>query len=220
MHKVFRIATYEIMLINIQMITNIFLEKNNNSEEARKAILVKLVNLIDVQYNKMNELLQQDKNINRYLFDSCSKAYDHYVKNQDKKINDLITLPNILIPIIFIDKIDSIPEYLKEEKFNNEILKNYIFNIFFINDIINDVVGKPKEKIKSQKFPLAIDTIKFSIGKEYKEEDLGEDYVHCRILRNKRIPSHFIIGYAIFRRSLKRKFLGFIASKNIQKNTF
>ena len=119
MHKVFRIATYEIMLINIQMITNIFLEKNNNSEEARKAILVKLVNLIDVQYNKMNELLQQDKNINRYLFDSCSKAYDHYVKNQDKKINDLITLPNILIPIIFIDKIDSIPEYLKEEKFNN-----------------------------------------------------------------------------------------------------
>ena len=184
MHKVFRIATYEIMLINIQMITNIFLEKNNNSEEARKAILVKLVNLIDVQYNKMNELLQQDKNINRYLFDSCSKAYDHYVKNQDKKINDIITLPNILIPIIFIDKIDSIPEYLKEEKFNNEILKNYIFNIFFINDIINDVVGKPKEKIKSQKFPLAIDTIKFSIGKEYKEEDLGEDYVHCRILRN------------------------------------
>jgi hypothetical protein len=184
MHKVFRIATYEIMLINIQMITNIFLEKNNNSEEARKAILVKLVNLIDVQYNKMNELLQQDKNINRYLFDSCSKAYDHYVKNQDKKINDLITLPNILIPIIFIDKIDSIPEYLKEEKFNNEILKNYIFNIFFINDIINDVVGKLKEKIKSQKFPLAIDTIKFSIGKEYKEEDLGEDYVHCRILRN------------------------------------
>jgi ATP-dependent Zn protease len=103
------------MLINIQMITNIFLEKNNNSEEARKAILVKLVNLIDVQYNKMNELLQQDKNINRYLFDSCSKAYEHYVKNQDKKINDLITLPNILIPIIFIDKIDSIPEYLKEE---------------------------------------------------------------------------------------------------------
>ena len=184
MHKVFRIATYEIMLINIQMITNIFLEKNNNSEEAKKAILVKLINLIDVQYNKMNELLQQDKNINRYLFDSCSKAYDHYVKNQDKKINDLITLPNILIPIIFIDKIDSIPEYLKEEKFNNEILKNYIFNIFFINDIINDVVGKPKEKIKSQKFPLAIDTIKFSIGKEYKEEDLGEDYVHCRILRN------------------------------------
>ena len=184
MHKVFRIATYEIILINIQMITNIFLEKNNNSEEAKKAILVKLVNLIDVQYNKMNELLQQDKNINRYLFDSCSKAYDHYVKNQDKKINDLITLPNILIPIIFIDKIDSIPEYLKEEKFNNEILKNYIFNIFFINDTINDVVGKPKEKIKSQKFPLAIDTIKFSIGKEYKEEDLGEDYVHCRILRN------------------------------------
>ena len=77
-----------------------------------------------------------------------------------------------------------IPEYLKEDKFTNEILKNYVFNIFFINDIINDIVGKQKEKIKSQKFPLSVETIKFSIGKEYKEEDLGEDYVHCRILKN------------------------------------
>ena len=61
---------------------------------------------------------------------------------------------------------------------------NYIFIIFFINDIMQDIVGKSKEKIKSHKIPLSIDTIKFSIGKEYKEKDLGEDYVHCRILKN------------------------------------
>ena len=182
--KVFRLATYETIIINIQLLFNIFLEKNNNSEDAKKTVLIKLVNLIDVQFNKMNNLLNENKNLKKYIFDSCLKAYDHYVKNAEKKMNDLITLPNILIPIIYIDKMQEIPEYLKEDKFTNEILKNYVFNIFFINDIINDIVGKQKEKIKSQKFPLSVETIKFSIGKEYKEEDLGEDYVHCRILKN------------------------------------
>ena len=182
--KVFRLATYETIIINIQLLCNIFLEKNNNSEDAKKTVLIKLVNLIDVQFNKMNNLLGENKNLKKYIFDSCLKAYDHYVKNAEKKMNDLITLPNILIPIIYIDKMQEIPEYLKEDKFTNEILKNYVFNIFFINDIINEIVGKSKEKIKSQKFPLSIETIKFSIGKEYKEEDLGEDYVHCRILKN------------------------------------
>ena len=205
---VFRIATYEVMLINIQMIANIFLEKNNNSEEAKNAILTKLVNLIDTQYNKMNELLKKDKNINRFLFDSCSKAYEHYIKNTEKKINDLITLPNILIPIIFMDKFDSVPDYLKEEKTNSEILKNYVFIIFFINDIIQDIVGKSKEKIKSQRFPLSIDTIKFSMGKEYKEEDLGEDYVHCRILKN----NVYMVSQAIL--SSDTLYLGEVLSGN------
>ena len=184
MPKIFRLATYETILINIQMLINIFLEKNNNSEEAKKTILVKLINLIDGQYNKMNNLLKEDEHIKKYLFDSCLKAYEHYVKNQEKKINDLITLPNILIPIIYMDKIEEVPDYLREDKFNNEFLKNYIFNIFFINDIINGFMGFEKEKIRSQKFPLSIETTKYSINKEYKEEELGEDYVHCRILKN------------------------------------
>ena len=51
-NKVFRIATYEVMLINIQMIAKIFLEKNNKSEKAKNQILVKLVNLIHGQYIK------------------------------------------------------------------------------------------------------------------------------------------------------------------------
>jgi hypothetical protein len=166
MSKIFRLATYETILINIQMLINIFLEKNNNSEEAKKTILVKLINLIDGQYNKMNNLLKEDEHIKKYLFDSCLKAYEHYIKNQEKKINDLITLPNILIPIIYMDKIEEIPDYLREDKFNNEFLKNYIFNIFFINDIINGFMGFEKEKIRSQKFPLSIETTKYTIGKE------------------------------------------------------
>ena len=184
-NKIFRLATYEIILINIQKMTKIFLEKNNNNEEAKKLILIKLVKLFDNQYQKLNDLLNKDENLNKYIFDSCIKAFEHYVKNAEKKINDLITLPNILIPIIYLDKHDEIPESLKEDKFNNGFLKNYIFNIFYINDIICDIIGNNKDNIKkNNKFPFSLETIKFSIGKEYKEEQLGDDYVHCRILRN------------------------------------
>ena len=208
MTKEFRIATYETILINIQMLIEIFLEKNNNSEEAKKAILIKLIDLIDGQYNKMNKLLKNDEHLKKYLFDSCLKAYEHYVKNQDKKINDLITLPNILVPIIYTDKMEEIPDYLREDKFNNEFLRNYIFNIFFINDIINDIMGNQKEKIKSQKFPLAIESKKYSMGKEYKEEELGEDYVHCKILRN----NTYIVCQAIL--SSDSLYLGEVMSGN------
>ena len=193
MQKKFRFATYEIILINIQMLIDIFLEKNNNSEEAQKAILIKLVNLIDEQYNKMDNLLNQDENIKKHLFDSCLKAYEHYIKSQEKKINDLITFPNILIPIIYMDKIEKIPYYLREDKFNNEILRNYIFNIFFINDIINGILGHEKEKIRTQKFPLSIETTAYTIGKEYKEEELGQDYLHCRILKDNELKVSQVI---------------------------
>ena len=30
-------------------------------------------------------LLKGDNNLSKYLFDSCEKAYDHYIKNQEKK---------------------------------------------------------------------------------------------------------------------------------------
>ena len=191
--KIFRLATNEIILINIQLLIKTFLEINNNNSEIKNFFLMKLVNLFDEQYNKMNNLLKKDKYLNKYLFDSCIKAYEHYVKNVDKKISDLVTLPNILVPIIYIDKIEEIPEYLREDKNNNEFLRNYIFNIFFINDIINDLVDNKKEIIKSKKFPLELETIKFSIGKEYSEKDLGEDYVHCKIFRFK----NYVVSQAI-----------------------
>ena len=180
--KIFRLATYEIILINIQLYIKTFLETNNKLEY--KIYFAKqLINALNQQYTKMNNLLKKDRNLSKYLFDCCIKAYEHYIKNTEKKISDLITLPNILVPIIYLDKIEEIPEFLREDKNNNEFLRNYIFIIFFINDILNELVDK-KEIIKASKFPLSIETIKFSIGKIYNEKELGEDYVHCQILRN------------------------------------
>ncbi len=191
--KIFRLATYEIILINIQLLIKTYLEKNNNNPEHKKILIFRLLRALDKQYDKMENLLKSDKYLNKYLFDSSIKAYEHYIKNIDKKINDLITLPNILVPIIFLDKIEEIPDYLREDKNNNEFLRNYVFNIFFINDIINDLIDNKNEIIKSKKFPLQIETIKFSIGKEYTEKDLGEDYVHCKIFRN----NNYVFSQAI-----------------------
>ena len=158
----------------------------------------------------MNDLLKNDKHLSKYLFDSCIKAYEHYIKNIDKKINDLVTLPNILVPIIYLDKIEEIPEYLREDKNNNEFLRNYIFNIFFINDIICDLTENKNDIIKSKKFPLELQTIKFSIGKDYSEKDLGEDYVHCKILRGK----NYIYSQAIL--SADTLYFGEVLSGNFK----
>ena len=182
--KIFRLATYEIILTNIKLFINTFLEKNSGKLEYKRIIINILIKLINEQFNKMNNLLKKEKNLGRYLFDSSLKAYEHYIKNIDKKISDLITLPNIIVPIIYLDKIEEIPEYLREDKNSNEFLRNYIFNIFYINDIINELADNKKDIIKAKKFPLEIETIKFSMGKIYSEKDLGEDYVHCKILRN------------------------------------
>ena len=194
-YKTFRLATYEVILINIQLLIKTFLEKNNNNPEYKKIFILKLIEAIDKQFEKMEKLLKLDKCSNRYLLSSSIKAYDYYIKKTDKKINDLITLPNILVPIIYIDKIEEIPDNLREDKDNDEILRSYITIIFFLNDIINDLVGNQNEIIKSQRFPLQIETIKFSMGKIYNEKELGEDYVHCKIYRNNTyVPSEAILS--------------------------
>lgn len=208
--KIFRLATNEIILINIQFLIKLFLEINNNNNELKRYFVNKLKDLFNEQYNKMTNLLKKERNLSKYIFDSCIKAYEHYIKNLEKKVSDLVTLPNILVPIIYLDIIDDIPEYLREDKNNYEILRNYIFNIFFINDTINELTDNKKDIIKSKKFPLELETIKFSIGKEYSEKDLGDDYVHCKIFRN----NNYIVSQAIL--SADTLYLGEVMSGNFK----
>jgi hypothetical protein len=144
--------------------------------------------------NKMIGLIENNIEINKDIFDSCLKAYEYYVKNLGKKLNDLFTLSSILIPAIYLDLFDDIPIPLRSDKFNKDFVINYIFKIFYLNDIINDLYGQTKEIIKNKKFPLEIETFKLSIGKTYEESQLGDDYVHCKILRD----DNFILCQAIF----------------------
>ena len=192
--KNYRLATNEIILYNIQLFTQIFLKENNENPEIKKMIGNKLLNLLNKQISQMNELIGNHIILYKYLFDSSLKAYEYYTKKLDKKLNDLFTLPSILIPSIFLDLFDDIPIPLRTNKLNNDYLKNYIFKIFYLNDIINDLYGQSKEIIKSKNFPIEIDTFKLTIGKSYKEKDLGDEYLHCKILKDDK----FIFSEAIF----------------------
>ena len=117
-------------------------------------------------------------------------------------------MPNILVPIIYLDKIEDIPDYLREDKDTEDFLRNYIFNIFFIHDIINELADNKNDIIKSKKSLFEIEAIKFSIDKEYTEKQLGEDYVHCKIFRN----NNFVYSQAIITSDML--YLGEVMSGN------
>lgn len=159
--KIFRLATYEIILFDIQLLIKTYLEQNNNSPEIKRALILRLLSSVDEQFTKMFNLINSDNNMIKFLFDSCTKAYDHYVKNAEKKISDLITLPNILVPIIYLDKIEDIPDYLREDKDSEEFLRNYIFNIFYIHDIISELTNNKNDIIKSKSSHLKLKQLNF-----------------------------------------------------------
>ena len=194
--KDFRIATNEIIIYNIQVFIKIFFENNieKNNREYKKKFAKRLLKILDKQINEINKITEKDKNIIKYLYDSCLKAYEYYVKNINKKINDLITLSNILVPLVYLDKIEEIPLCLREDKYNDDYLKNYLLKLFFIYDIIIDLFDNKKNIIKNNKFPLFIDTFNLSIGKDYKLEELGEDCYNCKIFKNNK----FVNCQAIF----------------------
>ena len=194
--KDFRIATNEIIIYNIQTFIKIFLENNKNKhyEEYKKKFAKRLLNILDKQIKEINEIEKKDQKIVNYLFDSCLKAYQYYAKNMDKKITDLITLSNVLVPLVYLDKIEEIPLCLREDKNNSDYLKNNLLKLFFINDIINDLFDKKNNIIKNQKFPLDMKTFDLSMGKEYKLEELGEDCYHCKIYKTNK----FVNCQAIF----------------------
>ena len=183
--KNFRVATNEIIIYNIQLFIKIFLKKNNNNQEYKKIIGKKLLNIMEKQISNLNKLIENDTNSIKYLLDSRNKAYEYYVKNMAKKINDLISLSNILVPMIYLDEFEEIPVFLKEDKYNYDYLKNYLIKIFFINDIINEIFENKNNIIKNNKKCLnEADTIKLLIGKEYKLEDLGDECYHCKVFKN------------------------------------
>ena len=182
--KDFRMATNELMLYNIQSFIKLFMENNNNNNGNKNVLSKMLLNLIEKQINDMQKKIEKDPSSIKYLFDSGNKAYTHYIKSIEKKISDLSTLSHILIPLIYLDKIQEIPLSLKEDRYIYDFIKNYFFKIIFINDIINDLENNPNDIIKNKGIPLVVDIFSLNIGKEYKLEELGDDCYHCKIYKN------------------------------------
>ena len=181
--KNFRLATNELLLHNIQCFIKLFLEENKDKNEYRPLIVKRLLTLFEKQINDMEKKIDKDQSSIKYYFDSTNKAYTHYKKPMNIKIQDLSTLSNILIPLVYLDEIPEIPLTLKEDKYIYDFMKNYFLKIIFINDIINDIYDNKNNIIKDKGFPLVIDTFSLNIGKEYKLEELGEDCYHCKIFK-------------------------------------
>ena len=134
------------------------------------------------EVKKIKKLFEKDKNLWKYSYDSLFKAYEQYVKSIDKKINDLITLPFVLVPVDVANFYEEVPQNLKANKVNEQSLKSNLLSLIIIHDIIQKIQKNDKNLVKSQRFPLISTGLKLGMGKTVTQNDIGEDYAHCQMI--------------------------------------
>ena len=183
----FRILTNEILLNNIHTLIKLYLDKSKDEEGNENIELKnKIINLLKEAFNeeikKIKKLFREDKNLWKYSYDSLLKAYEQYVRSIDKKINDLMTLPFILVPVNITTFYEEVPQNLKANKVNEQSLKSCLLSLIIIYDIITKTEKNDKNMIKAQRFPLISSGLKFGMGKVFTQNDLGEDYAHCQMI--------------------------------------
>ena len=183
----FRILSNEVLLNNIQTLINLYLNKfKDNEGNENQELKSQIINLLKESFNeeikKVKKLFQKDKNLWKSSYDSLLKAYEQYVKSIDKKINDLITLPFVLVPVNITSFYEEVPQNLKANKIDEQSLKSNLLSLIIIHDIINKIQKNEKSMIKSQRFPLISTGIKFGMGKIFTQNDLGDDYAHCQVI--------------------------------------
>ena len=183
----FRISTYEVILYNIQTLINIFLSKlNNNNTEENPEIKTKikeiLINVYEHQIKKIKKLFTTHKQLWKSSYESMKVAYEQYVKAIDKKLNDLITLPSVLCPVQHTNFFEEIPKNLIQNLSPSQTLGSQFLVLMVLHDILCKIVNKEKDMIKSQRFPLETKFKKFGLKKNFKKEELGDNYAFCKII--------------------------------------
>ena len=183
MPKNFRLITNEIILSNITLLLN-----NNKDDENKKSIIYKISGIFRNEIQKLKNLINKDKKEKVSALVNTYRVFEQYVNPIDKKVNDLITCPFILIPLIYLDMEEDTPEYLKEDKFGNQTSKIFILKIFFLYDILNNLLGFENSMIiKTKKFPLELPKSKYQLGREYSDKDLNEEHFLYEIIINNKI---------------------------------
>ena len=183
----FRIISNEVLLNNIQTLINLYIEKNkdkdgNENIDLKNKIITLLKEAFNEEIKKIKYLFVKDKNLWKSSYDSLLKAYEQYVKSIDKKINDLITLPFVLVPVNITNFYEEVPQNLIANKKIEQSLKSSLLSLIIIHDIIYKIEKNDKNMIKSQRFPLITAGLKFGIGKVFTQNDLGDDYAHCQVI--------------------------------------
>ena len=85
----------------------------------------------------------------------------------DKKINDLLSLCFILVPIDVTNLYEEVPPHLIKNMTPEQILRSHLITLIIIHDSINKILGNDNELIKSKRFPLEVGSFKLNRGKEY-----------------------------------------------------
>ena len=175
------------LLYNIQTLINIYIEKNKDKEGNENTDLKnKIINLLKEAFNeeikRVKKLFEEDKNLWKSSYDSLNKAYDQYVKSIEKKMNDLITLPFVLVPVNITNFYEEVPQNLKANLIKEQSLKSCLLSLIIIHDIIYNIQKDTKNMIKSQRFPIAMSGARFGIGKEVPKSELGDEYAHCQLI--------------------------------------
>ena len=183
----FRIVSNEVLLYNIQTLINIYIEKNKDEEgnentDLKSKIITLLKEAFNEEIKKVKKLFEEDKNLWKSSYDSLNKAYDQYVKSIEKKMNDLITLPFVLVPVNITNFYEEVPQNLKANLIKEQSLKSCLLSLIIIHDIIYNIQKDTKNMIKSQRFPIAMSGARFGIGKEVPKSELGDEYAHCQLI--------------------------------------
>jgi hypothetical protein len=97
-------------------------------------------------------------------------------------MNDLITLPFVLVPVNITNFYEEVPQNLKANLIKEQSLKSCLLSLIIIHDIIYNIQKDTKNMIKSQRFPIAMSGARFGIGKEVPKSELGDEYAHCQLI--------------------------------------
>jgi hypothetical protein len=178
-----RSITNEIILFNISILLNL----NKNRE--KKEFIIKIQEIFKNEITKLRNILNQDKSLKSLTYITSVKALEQYINPMDKKIKDLISSPFILIPLIYLDEQEDVPQNFKEIKFNYQILNAYIMKILILYDMLNDLFNCQYDMIiETKKNPFELPKqADFLVGKEYFNLDLGKENILCELIINNKI---------------------------------
>ena len=178
-----RSITNDIILYNISILLT--LNKNHNKE----IYIQKVKGILKNEIDKLRNFLKKDKSLKKYTYITSINAHEQYIKPKDNKIKDLISSPFILIPIIYLDEQDDVPQNFKEIKYKHQLLSVYIMNILILYDILNDLYDCQYDIIsETKKNPFQLPKqVDFVVGKEYSKLDLGKEHILCELIINNKI---------------------------------
>ena len=138
--------------------------------------------------NKSLNLDNSDKSLNyieikKYSYDLFYSAYEYFKNNILNQINEIITLPWLLIPRIFIEQISSIPQYMRSNKSNAEFFVSNSIVFLFIYNLLDEMNNEGKNQTTT--FPLKSSEEVYDIEKEYEYESLPNECENCKLITEK-----------------------------------